>query len=571
MTANAVPAAMVAAICLYVSVYYFIVYLKNRRETVNLLFAVTCFTIFLYDIFCAGLYNAKNLAEGIFWQRLQFAGIALFIVSVAWFVRSYTGRSSRRWEILVTVSFALFIVLGLTLEGPAALTPAIPSTKVLTGPLFGTIRYYEGSPGILYHLQNGATLVTSIYILFNLTTYCLDEDGRHARPMVISMFIFFISCVNDALVGAGVYTFMYILEYAYLLIIITMSVALLNQLVKLKDEVDELNIILEDKISERTRELFFSEMARELYDEAVKTGNEAKAGDAARDSSAVSTELTSLDKLGRDLSVVSHITDLVNTAAQKILRLARAESSYIFLYNDKGQLEMMGSARSPSVNIVSYYFPIVEESWRRKEYLIYTEEEKNGECYGGADIGRNILALPIPLHKEIIGICYLERTAEESSYTETDAGRISVFVRQTALLLENAFLYQRMINRMSRRERVKISPVIEKKLQKAVLYIENNFTSDIAREGLAAMLNLHPDSLSRYFKTCTGMKINDYINRLRVESASRKLADTGDPIIDIAFSSGFESLATFNRSFHRVMKMTPSEYRRDKKQGTSKK
>ncbi|HQL83140.1 MAG TPA: helix-turn-helix transcriptional regulator, partial [Spirochaetota bacterium] len=59
----------------------------------------------------------------------------------------------------------------------------------------------------------------------------------------------------------------------------------------------------------------------------------------------------------------------------------------------------------------------------------------------------------------------------------------------------------------------------------------------------------------------TGYKINDYINKLRIEDAAAKLAERDGKIIEIAFSVGFESLTTFNRVFKSVVGKTPTEYR----------
>ncbi len=73
------------------------------------------------------------------------------------------------------------------------------------------------------------------------------------------------------------------------------------------------------------------------------------------------------------------------------------------------------------------------------------------------------------------------------------------------------------------------------------------------------------DHLSRTFRAYTGMKITDYVNRLRVDYASGELAATDRPVIDIALDAGFESLRTFNRVFARVEGTSPTAYRARKR------
>ncbi len=45
-----------------------------------------------YDVFCAGFYNAKSLADGIFWQRLQLVALSPVSVLILWFYALLTGQ-----------------------------------------------------------------------------------------------------------------------------------------------------------------------------------------------------------------------------------------------------------------------------------------------------------------------------------------------------------------------------------------------------------------------------------------------------------------------------------------------
>lgn len=56
----------------------------------------------------------------------------------------------------------------------------------------------------------------------------------------------------------------------------------------------------------------------------------------------------------------------------------------------------------------------------------------------------------------------------------------------------------------------------------------------------------------------------DYINRLRIEAARVRLADTNDTrtILDIAYACGFTSKSTFNAAFKKQVGETPSTYRK---------
>ncbi|GEM_PF-293854 len=149
---------------------------------------------------------------------------------------------------------------------------------------------------------------------------------------------------------------------------------------------------------------------------------------------------------------------------------------------------------------------------------------------------------------------------------------IPVFIVGVMILIIREFikkeieldLLYRKLEEPSSEEPVKkpgITSSTEGKLEKIIEFLKENYASDISREGLAGAMNLSPDHMSRMFKAYTGKKINDYINELRITDAAGRLADPEVKIIDIAFAVGFESLATFNRSFLKVTGKTPTDFR----------
>jgi len=108
-----------------------------------------------------------------------------------------------------------------------------------------------------------------------------------------------------------------------------------------------------------------------------------------------------------------------------------------------------------------------------------------------------------------------------------------------------------------------ITSTSEEKLETVLEFIRQNYTSDLSREGLAAAVDMNTSYFSTLFNTYTGKKINEYIHSLRIKDAIELLNKSDDKIIDIAFSVGFESLATFNRAFKHETGSTPTKYRKN--------
>jgi transcriptional regulator GlxA family with amidase domain len=69
-------------------------------------------------------------------------------------------------------------------------------------------------------------------------------------------------------------------------------------------------------------------------------------------------------------------------------------------------------------------------------------------------------------------------------------------------------------------------------------------------------------TFKRRFKVATGFAPIDYVQRLRVEDAKRRLERTDAPIDEISWRVGYEDPAFFRRLFRRTTGLSPGAYRR---------
>lgn len=90
-------------------------------------------------------------------------------------------------------------------------------------------------------------------------------------------------------------------------------------------------------------------------------------------------------------------------------------------------------------------------------------------------------------------------------------------------------------------------------------YCSVNYTEPISLDTLSEDLHLSKYYISHIFKERMGISFTDFINSLRVEHACSMLVK-GANITEVAFSSGFSSIRTFNRAFAKNMGMSPRDY-----------
>lgn len=92
-------------------------------------------------------------------------------------------------------------------------------------------------------------------------------------------------------------------------------------------------------------------------------------------------------------------------------------------------------------------------------------------------------------------------------------------------------------------------------------WVLDNLQRDLRVETLAAQTGMSPRHFARVFHRDTGTTPGEFVERVRVEAARRRLEESGDKLEKVAGDCGFGSIQTLRRSFHRVLQISPVDYR----------
>lgn len=96
-----------------------------------------------------------------------------------------------------------------------------------------------------------------------------------------------------------------------------------------------------------------------------------------------------------------------------------------------------------------------------------------------------------------------------------------------------------------------------------------NFSEPLTLSSVAHAVGVHPSHLARTFRAHYRRSIGAYIRHLRVEGASRELAETETPLAQIALRAGFFDQSHFSRVFKARTGMTPTQFRAASQERTS--
>lgn len=98
-------------------------------------------------------------------------------------------------------------------------------------------------------------------------------------------------------------------------------------------------------------------------------------------------------------------------------------------------------------------------------------------------------------------------------------------------------------------------------VNRAIAYIDAHFAERITLKTLAAISGMGESNFSHTFKRIMETSPGDYIMTIRLNHARKLLEETDLSILSIALECGFFDQSHFIRTFIKIRKMTPNQYR----------
>ncbi len=101
------------------------------------------------------------------------------------------------------------------------------------------------------------------------------------------------------------------------------------------------------------------------------------------------------------------------------------------------------------------------------------------------------------------------------------------------------------------------------RLKTVYKYLDSHFRQPVSRDAVARLVEMEPNSFSRFFHRASGQKFSDYLAVIRVRHAATLLGSRRSlPVSQIASESGFRNLSVFNQQFRKRLGVTPAAYRK---------
>lgn len=157
------------------------------------------------------------------------------------------------------------------------------------------------------------------------------------------------------------------------------------------------------------------------------------------------------------------------------------------------------------------------------------------------DFNHVVLSRNINCHRQFQEIFTLYKTKSQTKFLKINALIILLLVK----IIENSG---------HNVQKTLVTQIIE--------YIDQNITNDISCDSIANHFKYNLNYLSKLVRKDTGRSISSYILREKCRVAANWILETNMTISEIAKELGFCSTSHFTNTFIKIMKCTPSMYKK---------
>lgn len=106
-----------------------------------------------------------------------------------------------------------------------------------------------------------------------------------------------------------------------------------------------------------------------------------------------------------------------------------------------------------------------------------------------------------------------------------------------------------------------IAPLVNKRLRKAITYIQKHYKEKITLEDIAENVHISIRECNRMFNKYLKISPINYLQSVRLQKATAMLTDQNKSIVEVALENGYTSSSYFGKIFKEHHNITPKEYR----------
>jgi AraC-like DNA-binding protein len=232
---------ILSAISFYLSVYYFILWIKRALQKPYLIISTVCFFYFIYNCARVGMYNSQTRFWNYFWLYTAFTDIPIIgicIIFLIIYIFQYE-RISWHHDLFIIIGIYAMLAIGMLVESVVLYRES--HSCILISGIDNSRVYFNRHWGSVPYMMLAFLLVSIVYIFIKFYFYYRDNKDIMKRIMLIVACLSGLSLfvVHDILVALEAIPFyLFLGEYGIFFLIIMVTYFSLNPSIYPESEVE---------------------------------------------------------------------------------------------------------------------------------------------------------------------------------------------------------------------------------------------------------------------------------------------------------------------------------------------
>ncbi|HEY0734039.1 MAG TPA: GAF domain-containing protein, partial [Herpetosiphonaceae bacterium] len=371
------------------------------------------------------------------------------IIALLWFVARCTGVQAYRFLVAMSLAWAILYVLHLSF--PAGILYAeISGLRRITLPWQEQIVVARGTPQLWKFLIDLWYLVVFAFFFQALARQYQRGQRRPALVLGLALGLFLVARVVDTLLVVGVIDSLYTTQFAFLGIVIAMSLLLSHDIATTESALQIYQQHLHDLVAERTSAL--KDANRHLAEKIV----EQERAEACLQR--LVAEVTALKQVAHIGMRLNDLTAALHGMSATATTLFAAHGTYILIPSDQGTdrhlLFGFARVRGPvgplPLDVALTRLPLVQGVLRDGQSRIVSDVQPHAlplpvQAFVATPHRQSVMLLPLVIRGGVLGCMVVAADQIDRTWTPDDLSVAELIASDVAAAIENTHLYQHAV------------------------------------------------------------------------------------------------------------------------------
>jgi two-component sensor histidine kinase len=219
-----------ASVCFTIAINELLTWFRRSKQNSDIAFVLICLGGTFFCLFCAGEYNVDFPVQSIPWLKAQVVSISFTGFALFWFVAEETKLIKKKYIIAYLIWNALIVISQVLDLGDLAWVASRPLVLRVPLPFGLSFVYQEVERGIVLILADLVGFILLLYLAWIVAKFRRMGNNRESLVLSFILSVVIGAEVNDFFIGIGVYTFVFLMEYAWLAIIVIVGLRRSNEI-----------------------------------------------------------------------------------------------------------------------------------------------------------------------------------------------------------------------------------------------------------------------------------------------------------------------------------------------------